>query len=357
MYQNRTLAECLNERHNSFNLVRLVAALSVIVTHSYPLLGQGDAQPLKAITPYTLGQHAVNVFFVLSGLMLARSLHRNPNLASFAVNRALRIFPALFVFGIVFAFLAGPFLSTLGAARYFSDLHTFLYPFAVLIHFSSATPPQGIFTGLPVAETVNDPLWTIRYEITAYLCLALLFGLRLLRGAASAGMFLLVMLLMMLAHGRGWLGPDHSPLEQLARYGFCFLVGVNLYYWRNHVSNAVLWVLPTALAAWLLRDTLLGAPAFIVLSAHVAILAGTRDFGPLTSWTRETDISYGTYIYGWPVQQTLLAMGLGLTPAMLAFCSLLVVPVCGLLSWKYVEEPALRLRRALRIGRRVPLAS
>ncbi|MGE3830585.1 MAG: acyltransferase family protein [Parvibaculaceae bacterium] len=351
MFQNRTLAECLDERRNSFNLVRLVAALSVIVSHGYLLMGQGDAQPLKSFTPYTIGQHAVNVFFVLSGLMLTRSLYRDPSLANFALSRALRIFPALFAFGIAFAFLAGPFLSTLSVGHYLSDTHTLLYPIAILVQFNMAPAPHGIFTGVPMASAINDSLWTIRYEITAYVCLAILFGLGLLRTATGAAAFLGLMLLAMIAYALGWLGPEHSPVEQLSRYGFCFLVGVNLYHWRARISNAWAWLIPTALAAVFLHGTLLAAPAFILLAGHAAILFGTRDFGALTSWTRETDISYGTYIYGWPVQQTLLTMASGITPAMLAFCSLLVVPVCGLLSWRYVEEPALRLKRSLRLGR------
>jgi peptidoglycan/LPS O-acetylase OafA/YrhL len=351
MFQNRTLAASLDEKRNSFNLVRLAAALSVIVTHGYLLMGQGDAQPLKLITPYTIGQHAVNIFFVLSGLMLMRSLARNPSLSAFAVNRALRIFPALFVFGVAFAFLAGPFLSTVSAICYFTDAHTYLYPLELLVRFHEATPPHGIFAGLPMAAAINDSLWTIRYEITAYFCLALLFGLGLLRGPVGALLLLAATLVLMQANTLGWFGAEHTPVEQVARYGFCFLTGINLYHWRKRISNAWMWLIPTALAAYVLSDTAFAAPAFITLSAHLAILFGTRDFGPLTSWTRETDISYGTYIYGWPVQQALITIAQGITPIMLALVSLLIVPVLGLLSWTYVEAPALRLKRSLRFGR------
>lgn len=348
MVQNRTLAECLDEKRNSFNLVRLAAALSVIITHGYLLMGEGDAQPLKSVTPYTIGQHAVNVFFVLSGLMLMRSLARNPSLAAFAVNRALRIFPALFGFGIAFAFLAGPFLSTVSAICYFTEAHTFLYPLDLLIRFHEAEPPHGIFTGLPV-PAVNDSLWTIRYEIMAYIGLAVLFGLGLLRGPLSAMALLAATLVLMVVNTLGWFGAVHTPVEQFARYGFCFLIGINLYHWRKRISNAWMWLIPTALATYVLSDTVFAAAAFIVLGAHVAILFGTRDFGPLTQWTRETDISYGTYIYGWPVQQALITIAHGITPIMLAIVSLLIVPLCGLLSWKYVEAPALRLKRSLQI--------
>jgi peptidoglycan/LPS O-acetylase OafA/YrhL len=56
------------------------------------------------------------------------------------------------------------------------------------------------------------------------------------------------------------------------------------------------------------------------------------------------DISYGVYLYGWPVQQTLQALfpavsGWAMLPVALAVtCSL------AALSWLYVEKPALALK-------------
>lgn len=119
------LLDVLDSERNSLNLVRLVAALAVLISHSFSLqTGLGSSEPLAASTPFTLGQHAVNAFFVISGATLSHSLQRNPNLAQYAWARFLRIFPALLAFGLFFAFVLGPLLTSLRWVDYFADAHT-----------------------------------------------------------------------------------------------------------------------------------------------------------------------------------------------------------------------------------------
>ncbi|WP_163066139.1 acyltransferase family protein, partial [Acinetobacter baumannii] len=77
------------------------------------------AEPLGSATSFTLGQHAVNVFFVISGLTLSQSLAHRPDLVRYGVARALRIFPALFVYGFLCAFVVGPLLTVLSLTDYF----------------------------------------------------------------------------------------------------------------------------------------------------------------------------------------------------------------------------------------------
>lgn len=67
----------------------------------------------RSPTPFNLGQHAGNAFFVISGLTLSNSVERHPGLRSFAIARGLRIFPGLFALGLVFALDFGPQLSSL----------------------------------------------------------------------------------------------------------------------------------------------------------------------------------------------------------------------------------------------------
>jgi peptidoglycan/LPS O-acetylase OafA/YrhL len=137
----RRLADCLSADANSFNLVRLLAALSVLVSHSFVVvLGNEAVEPLMRATPYSLGQHAVNAFFVISGLMLAQSLQRDPNLVRFVQARVLRIFPGLLAYGFVFALVMRPFLTDLTLVEYLSDVHTFIYPIDVMVHFQDAVP-------------------------------------------------------------------------------------------------------------------------------------------------------------------------------------------------------------------------
>ena len=347
MRGKRVISNILDSECNSFNLVRLVAALSVLISHSYLLqTGLSSTEPLAASTPFTLGQHAVNAFFVISGLTLSHSLHRNPDLTHYAWARFLRIFPGLFAFGLFFAFVAGPLLTSLRLVDYFTDAHTWLYPAAVLVQFGQAVPPHEIFSSGPYAEAANDPLWTIKYEIVAYVGLAIFCRFDLLRRtsalrlalAVALGIFVFAAPLSEGQHFAGW-------LYQLGRYGFCFLLGVLGYHFRDRFSlSPWLLILPAALVL-LLAGTKFEAAAYVIFVAHIVLVAGSMNYGVLTSFCRKSDLSYGTYIYGWPVQQSLIVLFPGMGIASLLVFSLAIVPAFDLVSWNLVEKPFLRLKR------------
>lgn len=348
MRGTRTLADCLSADANSFNLVRLLAALCVLLSHSFLVVFGNDAiEPLMTATPYTLGQHAVNAFFVISGLMLARSLDRDANLVRFFQARILRVFPGLLAYGFVFALVMGPFLTSLPLGEYLGDIHTFAYPMDVVLHFQNATPPHGIFSDAPAGSAANVPLWTIKYELAAYAALAAIFALGVLRRASGAMCVLAAVLVLFLIAEIFILRPPAGDtfVHHLVRYAFCFLIGVVAFHLSDRISVSPRLLPVTGLAVFLAHDTLVESPAFILFTAHLAFVAASRSYGVLTRLTKRTDISYGTYVYGWPVQQSLVVLFPGIGVAALAMAAIVVVPLFGLASWRLVEEPALRLKR------------
>lgn len=87
------LTKILDPKCNNFTLLRLVAAMAVVVSHAVLLRTGNKADEIFSGTSvYNLGDHAVNVFFVLSGLTVAASLARSNDGFRFLVARALRIF-------------------------------------------------------------------------------------------------------------------------------------------------------------------------------------------------------------------------------------------------------------------------
>ena len=358
------LAERLSKGQNSFNLLRLVAALSVMVSHSVLIFhGPGTPQPLSQWTPFTIGQHAVNVFFVISGLMLAGSLDRNPNLGAFTRGRLLRIFPGLFAASLVVTFLLGPIATRLGLTAYLEDPRTLAYPLAVLVRFSDVAPAE-LFKNLPYGFAANLPLWTIPYEIAAYCGLATLFATGLLRRPAVT---LGLLALSAAAHtgaahwgGTPGLSAEASHgfavLGNVSRFSTCFLLGVAFYQYRTRISLRVLWLAPLGISMLALELSPFAHLAAIALVGYATILFGTRSYGSLGRWTEQTDVSYGTYLYGWPIQQTLLFLcpGIGIVVHTLASAALAIL--VGLASWKFVEQPALSLKKGGALGylRRAP---
>lgn len=342
----KTLAPFLAPDQNSFNLIRLIAALTVLVSHALIIrAGTDTLDPLLGPTPFTLGQHAVNAFFFLSGLMLSQSVERRPDLTEYLWARFLRIVPALFVFGLVMAFIAGPILSTSGAAEYFSDPHTWAYPFAILVEFAKAAPPHHVFQGLPYAEAVNTPLWTIKYEILAYAVLAAFAAAGWTRRPVALWLALGFTLALFTAQAAIEQVGQTSHLYQLGRYGFCFSLGMMAYHYRDRVSLSPLWFAASLLLVVIARGTALEHAAYVVLVAHATALAGARHYGALTRLTQRHDISYGVYIYHWPVEQALLVELPGIGVAALIALTLPITAALAVASWRFVEEPALRLKK------------
>lgn len=343
----RSVADLLPTHANSFNVVRLVAALAVIVSHAYPIaLGRGAIEPLAAFTPFTLGQHAVNAFFVVSGLLLANSLDRDGDLLRFLAARALRIVPGLFVYGLLFALVVAPLLTPLPLAGYFADTHALTYPFAVLAQFDRAVPPHGMFADIPYPGAVNAPLWTIPYELGAYVVLATLFGVRALRTARGAAVFVALAVIGVLTIDRivpadSW---GHYTLHQLARYALCFVLGVAAFHFRGIIRTGPVLLIPTFLALLLARGTLLSPVLYIGFTAQVVLTVAAIDFGKLSRWARRNDVSYGIYIYGWPTEQVVVSMIPGIGVFALIVVAGSIAMVLGLLSWRVVERPALTLK-------------
>ncbi len=69
-----TVAEAAARGQDNFGLLRLTLAVAVVCSHAYSIpTGRIASEPLYAVTGYTLGEHAVNGFFAVSGFLVAMS--------------------------------------------------------------------------------------------------------------------------------------------------------------------------------------------------------------------------------------------------------------------------------------------
>lgn len=351
---HRTLEDVLEDRNNSFNAVRLLAAAAVFVSHIFLIVPVGNHhQPLDG-TAYDLGQLAVNVFFFLSGLMLSRSYSLKPQLLGFFAARMLRIFPGLLVCGAFIAWVVAPFSTNLSLLDHFTDPATILYPLLMPVLFSQPHLPGAFLFGMEPGQ-VNIPLWTIKYELLAYLaflCIPLLriFGSRpamaLLSGAFG--------ILLVFAYGTHAL--DASMLGSLVRFGFCFTLGMLAFTCRSLI--VLRWPLAVGglAMAFLLSATPLGQLASIIAFAYFAATLGGTAIPGLSRATRHTDISYGIYLYSFPIQQALLArFGTSIWMASLMSVAAALLTICvAYFSWQWVERPALSLKRLFSVERLPP---
>lgn len=345
----RTLAWLLDGRGNSLTAVRLLAAVAVVVSHSFPIaLGYGAKEPLSLATPFTLGQHAVNAFFVISGFTLANSLDRRSHLGAFLISRTLRIFPGLFALGVVFAFGIGPYLTSQYLDVYFLDARTYLYPLKILVQFNEAAPPPGLFETVPYAGNINEPLWTIRYELAAYGGLALMAALGLFRSVAGliASAVAVAAYFGLISMFPGLFG-EVEGFYNIGRLATCFMIGVVAHRFRHRIPLKASIAVAAIAGAFVLRGTPIAGPIFMLVVGYLVFSLAALPTGQAGAWLHRNDLSYGAYLYGWPIQQTLVTTWPTITVAMLIAIAVPAAVAAGFLSWSLVEKPALRLKLRL----------
>ena len=328
-------------RDNNFDALRLVAAASVIFSHSF-LIAEGTEkhEPLIVLTgrQSILGLAGVFVFFAISGFLVTESFESSGSPLRYLAKRALRIFPGLFAALLVSAFVIGPLVTTLPLDAYFGDPRIYGYVVGnTLLNLSIHELPGTLFVNNPVGLEVNGSLWTLRYEFMMYLMVMLLGSLRLLRPGVLIGLLALG-LACLRWQALGFLGTWGWLL------GF-FAIGMVLYRLRDtRIFDGRI-----ALAA--LAGLVLSIPLrqfielFPLFGGYLAIYLALDRRLPILPATRFGDLSYGLYIYGWPVEALVMhASGGKASWWQLFLVSLPLAALAAFLSWRFVEEPMLRLK-------------
>ncbi|WP_298744250.1 acyltransferase [uncultured Microbacterium sp.] len=332
-------------RPNSLNLIRLALAAAVIVWHSYAALGLPYPAPEFR---NLLGALPVNGFFAISGFLIYRSWQNKPRVWDFLVARVVRIYPAFWACLIVTALVVAPIAVLLQGGspllQAFSvESLTYVLKNATLAMFQWRIGDSP--TEIPYTVSWNASLWTLAWEFLCYLGLMVLGLLGMLRRrwllAAAFAISIALNLLQMI--------PLFAVevIERVGRFSVFFLAGAIVAQYSHRIRAN--WVVTIA-ALTLMTACAWGPPSAIVIQAPATAL-GLILLGGLANpkWAElRNDISYGVYIYAFPIQQLLVvagATGLGLVWfSTLAFT--LTVPFAAI-SWFVIEKPALKLRSAL----------
>lgn len=371
-----TLGAVASRRPNNFDVLRLLGALLVLVSHAYALSGRHE----PTLAGDTLGTVGVFIFFGISGFLVTKSWVRDPRLGSFFAKRALRILPALFVVSLLTAYVIGPLMTTASLGHYFGSPLTHAYVFRNATLRTDYLLPC-VFANNPYPHAVNGSLWTLPTEARAYVAVACV-GLLILfvggyqrrhgwlkprtRRMAVGSVIVLVLVGMLLNVGDsshrlaayGLAAPTaHELIGGISDQWYLFLtfgVGAALYVWRDRVAlrwdalaaGAVVWVVGSHVTALPLSVRTALLPALIIpYGTLVVAFRGSRLLAKLTAWG---DISYGVYIWAFPIEQIVALKFAHATPATLMAVSGPVTCLLAAASWLAVERQALRLKPGAR---------
>jgi peptidoglycan/LPS O-acetylase OafA/YrhL len=344
---------------NNFDLIRLAAALQVACLHTATDLGVAAPEwPLRAIAEWFPG---VPIFFFISGFLISKSFEKNSILREYMRNRFLRIYP-----GLAVCFMLS--LASVALTGYFATVHVppadMLFWIAAQLSVAQFYNPDFMrHFGLGV---LNGSTWTITVELQFYFLVPLMYGMlrwqgisrrrfNLILGGLILGFMIVNQAYMHAAafHSRPlwykFLGVSFGP------WFYMFLMGVlfqrNFEVIQRWLGGRFIPVFGAYCALALMANRILGWGFGNSINPLLFIALGVVTFAAAFSCSalsdrilRRNDLSYGVYIYHAPVINVLLAMGVsaGWIGFPLAIASTLGF---AYLSWRFVEKPALNLKR------------
>lgn len=340
MGTSKTIGECLNKRENNFNIIRLLAASTVVFSHAYLLgIGNTKSEPLMVFTrgQATLGHLAVLIFFVISGFLITMSFDKTKNLSYFLKSRFLRIFPGLIFVVLLTVFLLGPLVTAESVGDYFSHWETYTYLTTMLIYQYNLNLP-GVFHSAPV----NGSLWTLQYEFPFYLVVGFLGIAKLLRKPVAVFLFLLTFAISFMQDPY-----ENTQLTWIPDLFRFFAAGMIFYLYRDkirisHTFALISFLVVVGTAYYGFFNSL-----FPIFGSYLVIYFSFVAVSKINRVLEKTDLSYGVYIYAYPIQQTVAEYFQGNPHAALInfLISFPITLLFSYLSWHQVEKRALQLKK------------
>lgn len=327
---------------NFFTPLRLLFASLVVLGHAYAIgLRDATLEP-SVLYHYSFSYLAVNLFFIASGFLVTKSMVYRGDTPSFISARVLRIFPALIVHVIFVMIVIGPLATKAPLRQFFTDPGWYLQPLKVLTFFDTDMTMPRIFetNGEPFGSV---PLWTLRYEVLAYIGTLGVFSLGLLRRKWMVLLqFILPSLGWIMGVKLGIFETLPATIENLFRFGIAYGLGASIYAYRDRLSFSWLLLGTLAAASYLLRDTAVIEVLVNTLLAWMVFRVAYMRLPSFEWMQRIPDLSYGIYIYHWCVLQMLFYWLPHLS--VIELFALAFPPTVGLaaLSWYIIEKPALR---------------
>lgn len=275
--------------NNNLDFLRFSAATLVLFSHSFPLVeGKGTNEPLNLITggQTSLGHIAVIIFFIISGFLISASWMKRKNFLSFIIARIKRIFPGLTVMLLV-TVLCGYFLTKLDYTHYYQSAIPYFFINLIL---KGRVALADIFNTNPFGPSINGSLWTLRFEFTCYLIIAI-FGV--------FGRFNRLSVLLLWAGAVVLLSFAASIptafFSQLPQFIAWFSAGMLVYLFRDLKLSYFIWLLfySSVLVCLFFKLNLIYiSPILAFILIKIAYKQSC-----LINFGKYGDFSYGIYIY------------------------------------------------------------
>jgi peptidoglycan/LPS O-acetylase OafA/YrhL len=349
---------------NSFDLIRLCLAVLVVFSHCF-VIATGkliDTEPGMIFTrnQTDIGGIAVDFFFVISGFLISNSFKFSKSFTSYLKKRILRICPAFYVAFLISILIVGP-LGTISRSHifgtwseYYANLN--LKDFLVdLITFQSPHI-QKSFSYTPLANMVNESLWTIEYEFLCYLIIPVMAVCGAYRKKWINVCFFLTSYIILALQDFNAELINHIKVPSLStklvdpiylpRFFVYFSAGIIFYIYRNLIVRNRFFAISSFIilisSCFLIKSINLTLPIF---GSYLLFYCAYHPNIRFPNFSKNGDFSYGIYLYAWPIQQlAMLFLSKYLSPLSLFCIAIPIAFFAAFLSWNYIEKPFLKLK-------------
>ncbi|HEY3989679.1 MAG TPA: acyltransferase [Acidobacteriaceae bacterium] len=340
----------LDRSRDNIDFLRLAFALLVVFAHSFTITqGSDRAEPFMRLTrgQVTGGHIAVDAFFILSGFLITASYERSGSARSFLKKRIARVYPGFFALTVVTALFFAPLAG--GEVEGRGVLGKLVLVISSIVRLKGIRS-TGVFAANPLPYLLNASLWTVSYEFLCYLgVLVLGVAMLLHRRRVLVIIFGASIAVSILYLHFGWYSSKSLSAvlfgypQDWARFIPMYLAGVVFYLYRTSIplhARGALLAAATMVAACILPFGY--SLLFPVCGTYLLMYLAFCKRLPLYRVMRFGDLSYGTYLYAFPIQQLLVQHFALRSPLRLFAAATPLVLVAAAVSWFSVERPALR---------------
>jgi peptidoglycan/LPS O-acetylase OafA/YrhL len=329
-------------KNNNLDFLRLILATSVVFLHLSYLTKTKFSEDVS-IYIHWLSGNAVSAFFIVSGFLIYMSFDKKKSIKNYLWSRFLRLYPAYFIV-VSFSAIFFVFLSSSNPYDYFTDsaVKYFFYN-SIFLNFLYPSI-NAVFESHP-EQVINGSLWTLKIEVMFYLLVPLLY---LILEKKNNLLYMLLIYVSAYVYKYTLLFySDTIPVmltlsNQLPGQMMYFISGVfcfKYFTWINKHSKFLF----IASVSFILLDVLFFKPFTIAILITIIFISLPN----VLSFKKIGDLSYGIYIYHFPIIQVFIAFGVVFDRASSIFSLFFILFLFSFISWKCIEAPFLKMKNKI----------
>lgn len=306
-----------DRKSNTFDYIRIIFAVFVILSHAYPIFfGMSAHGPItqNLLRTETLGGIAVIGFLLISGFMTTQSIMHSKNNKEFLFKRVLRIFPPLIIMLLITIFVIGPMAYEGDKANYFNESVTNYFTKNVNLLGNTSYTIDGVFTNNPYPAAINGSIWVLKHEFMAYLVLIVcaLCGILKDRKYTLGITILLVILYVFGLNAKLNINclaniGVFNELGEFIKILTYFFIGSTVYLYKDKIKMSfklfvmALIILLFGISINITKYVLIIAMPYILMYLGTIKISSKKDI-----LKKIGDFTYAMFIYAFPIQQLIV---------------------------------------------------